>query len=279
MAFAKRRMQDAASSAATSSGGSSAATATGGSAQATPSMASAIEIRNLSVTRGTFTLHVESLDIAAGSIFAILGSTGSGKTVLLESIAGAFSVDDGWILIDGEYVDEIPVRERHLGILYQDHALFEHMTVHDNIAYGLKMRKVPKEERERRVGEMMELLSIEHLRDSYPGVISGGESQRTALARALVLEPRLLLLDEPFSALDPATKARMYETLEDIHRRFDCTIVFVTHDFNEASRLADDVGVVLAGSLLRVCPADELFNPSGDLEVDRFLGIERRSFS
>ncbi len=252
---------------------SSVASALGAPVPGGSSMASSIEVRNLSVTRGTFTLHVESLDIAAGSIFAILGSTGSGKTVLLESIAGAFPVDDGWILIDGEYVDEIPVRERHLGILYQDHALFEHMTVHDNIAYGLKMRKIPKEERERRVGEMMELLSIGHLRDSYPGVISGGESQRTALARALVLEPRLLLLDEPFSALDPATKARMYETLEDIHRRFDCTIVFVTHDFNEAIRLADDVGVVLAGSLLRVCSSRELFDPSGNPEIDRFLGI------
>lgn len=236
-------------------------------------MASAVEIRNLVVTRGVFSLSVEALDISEGSIFAILGSTGSGKTVLLESIAGAFSVDEGWILVDGEYLDEVPVRERHLGILYQDHALFTHMTVHDNIAYGLKMRKVDKAERERRVAEMMEMLSISHLRDSYPGVISGGESQRAALARALVLNPRVLLLDEPFSALDPATKRCLYETIEDIHEKFDCTIIFVTHDFNEARRLADNVGIVLDGRLRRVCSAEELLEPTGEPDLDRFLGL------
>ena len=147
------------------------------------------------------------------------------------------------------------------------------MTVYENIAYGLKMRHVPKAEIEQRVTDMMELLSITHVRSSLPGVISGGESQRTALARALVLNPRVLLLDEPFSALDPVTKERMYQTLKDIHERFDCTIVFVTHDFNEARTLADTVGVVLNGKLCRICAAHELFEATGVAEIDSFLGI------
>ena len=236
-------------------------------------MAASILIQNLCVQRGTFTLEVEQLAIEAGTVFAILGSTGSGKTVLLESIAGSFHIDDGWIQVDGRFVDEVPVQDRHLGILYQDHALFPHMTVYENIAYGLKMRHVPKAEIEQRVTDMMELLSITHVRSSLPGVISGGESQRTALARALVLNPRVLLLDEPFSALDPVTKERMYQTLKDIHERFDCTIVFVTHDFNEARTLADTVGVVLNGKLCRICAAHELFEATGVAEIDSFLGI------
>lgn len=235
-------------------------------------MAGSIDIESLRVSRGSFTLEVERLSVAPREVFAILGETGAGKTVLLESIAGAFPLDDGRILLDGKNVETLPVQQRHLGIVYQDHALFPHMTVRENIGYGLCMNGCDAAELKQRVDRMLELFGIRHIADRYPGIISGGESQRTALARALVLEPDILLLDEPFSALDPTTKGRMYDTVRDIHCRFDCTIVFVTHDFAEACTLADRVGIVLGGRLRAVKPASSLFD--GDIEDDigYFLG-------
>lgn len=235
-------------------------------------MPGSVDILGLRVARGAFELIVDEVHVAPREVFAILGTTGSGKTVLLESIAGAFPVDDGRILLDGKDVETLPVQQRHLGIVYQDYALFPHMTVRDNIAYGLRMSGCSAGETRARVDAQLTLFSIEHIADKYPGIISGGESQRTALARALVLEPDILLLDEPFSALDPATKARMYDTIRDVHERFDCTIVFVTHDFNEAAALADRVGVVLNGRLREVVPASELFTAAHDDDVARFLG-------
>lgn len=237
-------------------------------------LAGSISIRDLSVTRGSFTLRVDELEIVPREVFAILGRTGSGKTVLMESIAGAFPLDGGAILLDGKDVESLPIQQRHLGVVYQDHALFPHMTVRDNIAYGLKMNGFSRDEIERRVSAQMELFGIDGIADKHPGIISGGEAQRTALARALVLQPEILLLDEPFSALDPSTKERMYDTVRDIHERFDCTIVFVTHDFNEAAMLADRVGIVLEGRLRAILPAQELFEAECEPDVAAFLGRE-----
>ena len=227
------------------------------------------------MVRGEFTLTVDELTIREREVFAILGSTGSGKTVLMESIAGAYPIDEGQILLDGKNVESLPIQQRHLGILYQDYALFPHMTVFENIAYGLKRAGKRKGEIDQRVGEMLELFGIGHIADRFPGVISGGEAQRTALARALVMRPKILILDEPFSALDPTTKQQMYKMLRDVHARFDCTIVFVTHDFNEAQALADRVGVILNGKLCAVVEASELFDSDYPAEVMQFLGIEK----
>lgn len=237
-------------------------------------MAGSIDVENLEVTRGEFTLHVDALNIKAGEVFAILGSTGSGKTVLMESIAGAYPIGKGRILLDGKDIDELPIQQRHLGILYQDYALFPHMSVYDNVAYGLKRRRASRHEIEEKVGGMLGLFGIEHIAKRHPGVISGGEAQRAALARALVLEPEILILDEPFSALDPTTKLSMYDMLRDVHTRFGCTIVFVTHDFHEAQTLADRVGIILDGRLRCVIAAAELFNDAHEDTVKRFLGIE-----
>jgi molybdate transport system ATP-binding protein len=192
----------------------------------------------------------------------------------MESIVGAYPINEGTILLDGKDVEALPIQQRHLGILYQDYALFPHMTVRSNIAYGLKRSHVPQAEIDERVGEMLTLFGIEHIAERHPGVISGGESQRTALARALVLKPEILILDEPFSALDPTTKQQMYAMLRDVHARFDCTIVFVTHDFHEAQTLADRVGIILDGRLCTVVPASELFSATHPEEVGRFLGLE-----
>ena len=237
-------------------------------------MAGSIDVENLVVTRGEFTLHVDGLHIPEGEVFAILGSTGSGKTVLMESIAGAYPIGSGRILLDGKDIEGLPIQQRHLGILYQDYALFPHLSVFENIAYGLKRRHSPHAEIQERVGAMLSLFGIEHIAKRHPGVISGGEAQRTALARALVLEPEILILDEPFSALDPTTKQEMYSMLKNVHERFGCTIVFVSHDFHEAQVLADRVGIILDGHLRCVTCVEELFSESHDVEVKRFLGMD-----
>lgn len=220
-------------------------------------------------------MTVPELSIAPGEVFAILGTTGSGKTVLLEAIAGAFPLEKGEVLIDGTPASEMAVQDRGLGILYQDHALFPHMTVRQNIEYGTRVRGVSAREAKEKSNELMEIFGIEGIAESHPGAISGGESQRTALSRALIVEPDVLLLDEPFSALDPATKKRLYSVLADVHERFGCTMVFVTHDFNEAHGLADRVGIVLDGKLRTVCEASALFQREGmDEDVMAFLGLE-----
>ena len=142
-----------------------------------------IEIRDMVARRGSFLLRVDELHIEPHEIFAIVGETGAGKTVLLEAIAGAFPLEAGSILLDGKDIRCLPVQQRRLGIVYQDHALFPHMTVAENIGYGLRMARVPKAEAARRVEEMLDLFSIRHIADRYPGIISGGEGQRAALAR------------------------------------------------------------------------------------------------
>ena len=235
-------------------------------------MAGSIRIDRLLVTRGSFTLRVDELTVRPREIFAILGETGAGKTVLLEAIAGAYPVDEGAIELDGKNIETLPVQQRHLGIVYQDYALFPHMSVAENIGYGLKMNDVPADEAARRIERQLSLFGIARIADRFPGIISGGESQRCALARALVMEPEILLLDEPFSAVDPATKERLYQTIRDIHRAFDCTIVFVSHDFNEAATLADRVGIVLGGKLRAIARSNELFTKKFDEDVMRFLG-------
>lgn len=239
-------------------------------------MAGSIEIEDLEALRGSFCLSVSNLRIEPREIFAILGSTGSGKTVLLESIAGAFPLNAGTIFLDGKAADTLPIQQRHLGILYQDHALFPHMSVRENVGYGVKMQGYSSSVIDERVDNLLDQFNIRAIADCYPGTISGGESQRVALARALILEPEILLLDEPFSALDPATKKGMYTIMRDVHRKFDCTIIFVTHDFNEAYTLADRVGIILEGRLRAVRKADALFDPVGfEDDIRAFLDLEQ----
>ena len=248
-----------------------------------------IRIENFSTRKGTFQLHPVNLTIERSEIFAILGRTGSGKTVLLEAIAGMYRGDQGRILFDDTDITTIPPGERQIGLVYQDCSLFPHMKVWENIAYGLKMHRVPKAEQKRRVETFLEMMSITSIRDQYPGTLSGGEKQRTALARALALEPEVLLLDEPFSALDPAMRATLYDNIRAIHDRFRCTIIFVTHDrfrctiifvthdFTEAQLLADRIGILLHGDLMAVSPAQCFLTQHYTPEIEDFLGRGRGS--
>jgi molybdate transport system ATP-binding protein len=234
-----------------------------------------IEIKNFSVQLGDFRLQNINFNIYKGEIFAVLGKTGSGKTVLLESIAGFYRSRTGSIRIEGKNVTEIPLEKRGIGFVYQDFGLFPHMTAFGNISYGLKMQRIHKDQRREMIRDTAELLSIGHILKQYPGTMSGGERQRTALARALVLKPKILLMDEPFSALDPVTKQAMYKLMEEIHDIFGCTILFVTHDFTEAQAMADRVGIMSNGELKAIRNKGDLFQKCENNEVNKFLGIER----
>ena len=221
-------------------------------------MAGSIRIEHLLVTRGSFTLRVDELTVSPREIFAILGETGAGKTVLLEAIAGAYPVDEGAIELDGKNIETLPVQQRHLGIVYQDYALFPHMSVAENIGYGLKMNDVPADEATRRIERQLSLFGIERIADRFPGIISGGESQRCALARALVMEPEILLLDEPFNGLDPEATREMRSALMRLNRERGVSMVISSHVLDQLDRMATRFGVIRSGRMVREFSVDEL---------------------
>ncbi len=233
-----------------------------------------IEVRSFTLKKGTFRLSNLVFDVKPKEIFAILGKTGAGKTLLLESIAGFYAGTEGEIYLNGKAVLDIPLTARKIGFVYQDYGLFPHMTVGQNIAYGLRMQKKAKAQIAEEVGRMADILSISHILPQYPGTLSGGEKQRTALARALVLNPDVLLLDEPFSALDPVTKCAMHDVLMKINEQFGCAIVFVTHDFSEAQTMASRIGIMDHGCLKAIRQSDQLFHRYNDDEINQFLGIK-----
>lgn len=233
-----------------------------------------LNIRGLTLRRGSFLLDHIDLTLKSSEILAILGKTGSGKTLLLESSAGFYPPDDGQILYQGKEAHAQPIHQRNIGYLYQDYSLFPHMTAYDNIAYGLKMQKQPANMIRRQVEHMALRFGIFHILDQYPATLSGGEQQRVALARALITRPSLLLLDEPFSALDPVTKESMYQLLREIREDFQCSVLFVTHNFTEAQQLADRIAILSDGRLWGVVPSDELYTRDWPGNVRQFLGME-----
>ena len=236
-----------------------------------------LEIQDLSVRRGNFLLEHINFSLQKNEIFSVIGKTGSGKTLLLEAVAGFYQPDQGKVLYGGIPMCEIPAFRRHIGYLYQDYSLFPHMTAFSNIAYGPKIQGVPKAEIQARVKEIAAQFEIGHILDQYPGTLSGGEQQRVALARALIMRPSLLLLDEPFSALDPVTKRNMYGMIQKIREDFCCSLIFVTHDFAEAERLADRIGVLIDGHLCGIVKSNELYSAQWNQEVQNFLGISEKS--
>ena len=226
------------------------------------------------LTRGSMHIKNISFSLEYREIFAVLGRTGAGKTLLLESAAGFYPPESGNILLYGTPVRDIPLTERRIGFVYQDYALFPHMNVEGNIAYGLRVRHTPRTVQEEKVRSIAALLGIEHVLKNYPQTLSGGERQRVALARALVLRPRLLLLDEPFSSLDPSTKKKLYEEVRSIPQKFDCAVLFVTHDFREAQMLASRIGIMDHGNMLCIRRSEDLFARSDDAKLNAFLALE-----
>lgn len=234
---------------------------------------SSVHLRNLEVSVEEFELRGVNLHVQPGEYLVILGPTGAGKTVLLETIAGLRAPRSGEILVDGVDITRLPCEVRNVGFVYQDYALFPHMTVAQNIAYGLAVRHVASRVQRARVTQLAQTLGIGHLLDRMPATLSGGEQQRVALARALIVHPRLLLLDEPLSALDPRMREDLQRELAWLHRRTGMTKIHITHDFEEAVALADRIAIVSDGEIVQVGTPEEVFRRPASPLVAEFVGV------
>ena len=233
-----------------------------------------IRIENLSNNWDTFTLNNISLEIKEGEYFVILGPTGAGKTLLLELIVGLYIPNEGKIFIDEKDITyEVP-EKRNLGFLYQDYSLFPHLSVKKNIEYGMKLRNISKNEIDSKIKELSNILKIEHLMHRDTTTLSGGEQQKVALARALAINPKVLLLDEPFSALDENTKSKLISEMKDFHRKEGITFIHVTHSQEEAILLADRIGIMMNGTVVQVGNPDEIFYKPISKEIAKFVKIE-----
>jgi len=232
-----------------------------------------VQVQDLWVDLEEFHLREIDLDISPGEYFVILGPTGAGKTVLLETIAGLHQPQRGRIRLDGEDVTGVPPERRGIGFVYQDYMLFPHLSVARNIAFGLKLKGLSHRAVEERVAAFGQLLGIDHLLHRSPRTLSGGEQQRAALARALVVEPRILLLDEPLSALDPEMREGLQRELARLHGELGTTTLHVTHDFEEAVALGERIAVVNDGRVIQVGPSDEIFRRPNSEFVARFVGV------
>jgi molybdate/tungstate transport system ATP-binding protein len=232
-----------------------------------------LELRSIWKRLGSFQICDLTLRLEEGEYFVILGPSGVGKTILIEIIAGLIPPDHGDILWQGENVTVVPPEERGFGVVYQDYCLFPHMDVLGNIAYGLRARGLGHEEVEKGVMSTAEKLGLSDLLGRYPDTLSGGEQQRVALARSLVTNPRMLLLDEPLSALDPNNRVRLRKKLKRIHSITGSTFLHVTHDTEEAMMLGDRIGVMLDRRIRQVGTPEELFRRPSDREVADFLGM------
>ncbi|AMM54170.1 tungstate ABC transporter ATP-binding protein WtpC [Pyrococcus kukulkanii] len=233
-----------------------------------------LKVEGVSKDWKEFKLRDVTFDVKEKEHFIILGPSGAGKTVLLEIIAGIIDPDKGKIYLNGEDITDYPPEKRGLAYIPQNYALFPNMTVYDNIAFGLKIRKTPKAEIERKVREIAEVLGIKHLLHRKPKTLSGGEQQRVAIARALVIEPELILMDEPFANLDVQTRSRLIREMKRWRKELGFTALHVTHSFEEAVSLGDRVGVMLSGRLVQVGEVSEVFSRPKSEEVARFLGFE-----
>ncbi|WP_456368319.1 tungstate ABC transporter ATP-binding protein WtpC [Thermococcus sp.] len=233
-----------------------------------------LEVQSISKDYGDFHLRDVTFSVSKGEHFIILGPSGAGKTVLLEIVAGIIRPDSGRIVLNGKDVTFLPPERRGLAYIPQNYALFPHMSVFDNIAFGLRVRKVPRSEIERKVKELSDVLGISHLLGRKPRTLSGGEQQRVAIARALAVEPELLLLDEPFANLDVETRSRLMGEMKKWRRELNFTALHVTHSFEEAVSLGDQVGIMLRGRLVQSGSIGEVFSKPVNEEVARFLGFE-----
>jgi sulfate transport system ATP-binding protein len=237
----------------------------------------AIEALGVSKQFGTFAaLDDVSVTVGDGALTALLGPSGSGKSTLLRIIAGLETPDVGEVRIGGEPVTDTPARKRGVGFVFQHYAPFKHMTVHDNVAFGLSVRKRPKAEIEERVKELLGLVRLEGLAERYPSQLSGGQLQRMALARALAVQPKVLLLDEPFGALDAQVRGELREWLRRLHEEIHVTTIFVTHDQEEAMEVAEQIVVMNAGKVEQAGTPRELYESPSNEFVMSFIGPVNR---
>ena len=216
------------------------------------------------------------LTVQAGELIALLGPSGCGKTTTLRLVAGLEDADAGQITVAGRDITRLPASKRDMGMVFQAYSLFPHMTVQQNVAFGLRLRRVNASERNRRALEMLELVELHTQADRYPHQISGGQQQRVALARALAIEPQVLLLDEPLSALDAKVRAQLRDQIRRIQLEVGITTLFVTHDQEEALAIADRVGVMRNGKLEQLAPPTEVYSRPATPFVAEFVGLSNR---
>lgn len=231
-----------------------------------------LEIENLSVKLGEFHLKNINLNIGEGEYVVLIGPTGSGKSVLLETIIGFYSPDEGKIKLNGNIINDIPPEDRNIGIVYQDNILFPNMDVYENIAYGAKKKFLDQEidEKIKKIAKKMKIDNILH-RDIY--TLSGGEAQRTALARTLIVEPKIILMDEPFSALDISTQKKITSMIKYVVKDYKTTVLHVTHDFNDIWNLGEKVGVMKDGEIHQLASVSEVFSKPKSNFVADFVGV------
>ncbi len=236
-----------------------------------------IEVRHITKTFGDFSaLKDVSLEVPMGELIALLGPSGSGKTTLLRIVAGLEVPDSGAVLFDGEDATDISARDRRVGFVFQHYALFRHMTVFENVAFGLRVRprglRPPQAELREKVSELLKLVQLDWLADRYPSQLSGGQRQRVALARTLAVEPKMLLLDEPFGSLDAKVRKELRRWLRRLHDDLHITSVFVTHDQEEALEVADRVVVMNEGRVEQIGTPDDVYHHPANPFVYNFLG-------
>ena len=236
-----------------------------------------IAVQNVSKRFGDFVaLHDVSIDVPDGSLTALLGPSGSGKSTLLRVIAGLEDPDAGTVCISGTNATTLPAQKRDVGFVFQHYAAFKHMTVHQNVAFGLKIRKRSRAEIDRRVKELLDLVHLSGLANRYPTQLSGGQRQRMALARALAVEPKVLLLDEPFGALDARVRKDLRIWLRRLHDEVHVTTIFVTHDQEEAMDVAEQIAVMNDGKIEQVGDPRDLYEHPANEFVMSFVGPVNR---
>ncbi|MEI9416746.1 ABC transporter ATP-binding protein [Mesorhizobium sp. Cs1321R2N1] len=244
-----------------------------GASAAAEANSPAVEFRDIDIAYGKFVAVRDfSLSIRKGSFVTLLGPSGCGKTTILRSIAGLVDISGGQIMIDGRRVDDVPIYKRNIGLVFQSYALFPHKNVFDNVAFGLKYRNVPKPEIARKVGKALEMVRLPGSEKKLPSQLSGGQQQRIALARAIVFEPQVLLLDEPLSALDANMREEMRVEIKKIQKETGITAIFVTHDQEEALSMSDRIVVMNAGAVEQIGTPLEVYETPATAFVADFLG-------
>lgn len=237
-------------------------------------MSVAINIENVVKRFGKDTIiNGLSLDVKPGEFFTLLGPSGCGKTTLLRMIIGFNSIEGGEIKIDGHVVNDIPTNKRNMGMVFQNYAIFPHMSVRDNVAFGLKNRKIPKEQIEPMVDEILKVVKIDHLKNRMPSKLSGGQQQRVALARAIVIHPEVLLMDEPLSNLDAKLRVEMRNAIKHIQQQIGITTVYVTHDQEEALAVSDRIAVMNGGVIQQIDTPKNIYQRPQNIFVSTFIGL------
>jgi|HubBroStandDraft_6_1064221.scaffolds.fasta_scaffold252426_2 putative spermidine/putrescine transport system ATP-binding protein len=253
------------------------AAAADGAWQTARSGGTSVLLEDLSRSFGTTrALDGLSIEIAPGELVALLGPSGCGKTTALRIVAGFESADAGSVIVDGKDMSSVPSSRRDMGMVFQSYSLFPNMSALDNVAFGLRMRKLGPAARRQRAGDLLDMVGLAPQARQYPHQLSGGQQQRVALARALAIEPRVLLLDEPLSALDAKVRLQLREQIRTLQQRLGTTTLFVTHDQEEALSMADRVGVMRQGKLEQIAAPDELYEDPATAFVAEFVGIMNR---